>query len=96
MVDADCDGTLGSCTVVARWCFLTGGGSFQPIIPSLDIGTDTLIAVGMEDPPVNDLSHPTLGAVFCVAPTGSASVNTVAGLPGPGRATIKGTAVTLP
>jgi hypothetical protein len=68
---------------------LTGGFSGKN-------GTNTLIAVGMEDPPVADVSHPTLGAVFCVAPTGCTAVNNVAGLPGPGRVTIKGTAVGKP
>ena len=45
---------------------------------------------------MNDVSNPTLGAVFCVGPTGAASVNNVAGLPGPARITIKGTAVGVP
>ena len=91
--DAECGGVAGSCQSANRLCFLTGGGTFQP--NALD-GTDTLIAVGQEDPPQNDVSNPTLGAVFCVGPTGSASVNNVAGLPGPGRVTIKGTALGLP
>jgi hypothetical protein len=50
----------------------------------------------MEDTPMNDVSHPTLGAVFCVSPTTAGAVNSVAGLPGPGRVTIKGTALGLP
>jgi hypothetical protein len=87
--DGECGGASGSCESNNRACFLTGGFSGRN-------GTDTLVAVGMEDPPVNDVSHPTLGAVFCVAPTGSTSVNNVAGLPGPGRVTIKGTALGLP
>lgn len=91
--DADCGGGAGSCESANRLCFLTGGGTFQA--NALD-GTDTLIAVGQEDPPMNDVSNPTLGAVFCVGPTGSSSVNNVAGLPGPGRVTIKGTALGLP
>ena len=45
---------------------------------------------------MNDTAQPTLAAVFCVAPTGSTSVNNVAGLPGPGRVTIRGTAVGAP
>jgi hypothetical protein len=49
-----------------------------------------------EETPVHDVSHPTLGAVFCVAPTRSSSLNTVAGLPGPARVTIKGTATGHP
>ncbi|MCC6767165.1 MAG: hypothetical protein IT293_21140 [Deltaproteobacteria bacterium] len=93
LADADCGGGSGSCQVASRQCFLTGGGTFQA--NALD-GTDTLVAVGMEDTPMNDTSHPTLGAVFCVGPTGAAAVNNVAGLPGPGRVTIKGTAKGLP
>jgi hypothetical protein len=90
--DADCGGGAGSCTTTNRLCFLTGdipGGVGND-------GTGTLIANGQEDPPVGDVSHPVLGAVFCIAPTGSSSVNNVAGLPGPGRVTIKGTAEGLP
>jgi hypothetical protein len=91
--DADCGGVAGSCETVNRKCFLTGGGTFQA---GTRAGTDSLIAFGQEDTPVNDVSNPTLGAVFCVGPTGSSSVNNVAGLPGPGRVTIKGTALGLP
>jgi hypothetical protein len=92
--DVDCGGGVGSCGSFQRSCFLTGGGSFQP--SGLDDGTDTLIAVGMADLPMNDVSVPTLAAIFCVSPTGSSSVNAVAGLPGPGRVTIRGTATGLP
>jgi hypothetical protein len=88
-VDGDCGGGLGSCVSENRQCFLTGGFSGKN-------GTNTLIAIGMEDTPVNDVSHPTLGAVFCVGPTGLAAVNNVAGLPGPGRVTIRGTATGRP
>ena len=95
--DADCGGAPGSCQSANRLCFLTGGGTFQPPVAGTGKdGTDTLIAVGMEDTPMNDVSNPTLGAVFCVGPTGSSSVNNVAGLPGPGRVTIRGTATGLP
>jgi hypothetical protein len=93
-VDGDCGGGLGSCTSAPRNCFPTGGGTFQPS-GTLD-GTDTLIALGMADVPMNDVASPTLGAVFCVGPVGAASINNVAGLPGPGRVTIKGTAVGAP
>lgn len=92
--DGDCGGGVGSCAANLRKCFLTGGGTFQGA--GTQDGTNTLIASGMEDPPMSDTSNPTLGAVFCVGPTNSASVNNVAGLPGPGRVTIKGTAVAHP
>src|SRR5262249_38837643 len=72
-----------------RNCFLTGGFSGKN-------GTNTLVAEGKEDTPGNDVSHPTLGAGFCVGPTGLSSVDNVAGLPGPGPGTIRGTAVGLP
>jgi len=91
--DADCGGTAGSCGSVGRSCFLTGGGTFQP---SAQDGTDSLVGVGKADPPVQDVSRPTLASIFCVAPTGSSSVNNVAGLPGPARVTINGTATGLP
>jgi hypothetical protein len=85
--NAEC--TPGTCEAANRACFLTGGFSGKN-------GTNTLIAEGVEDPPVRDVSHPVLGAVFCIAPTGLASVNNVAGLPGPGRLTFTGTAVGHP
>ncbi len=93
--DADCGGGINSCGSSNRKCFLTGGGTFTT--PPIKLfGTDTLIAVGMADVPMNDVALPTLASVFCVAPTGSASVNNVAGLPGPGRVTIRGTATGVP
>jgi hypothetical protein len=91
--DDECGGAAGSCASAPRKCFLTGGGTFTA---NGDRGSDTLTAIGMADPPLNDVSHPTLGAVFCVGPTGSSSINNVAGLPGPSRITIKGTATGLP
>ena len=90
-VDADCGGGVGSCESNNRQCFLTGSASGFG-----KVGTQTLVAVGMADTPMNDVANPVLGAVFCVGPTGSSSVNNVAGLPGPGRVTIKGTATGLP
>ena len=94
--DADCGGAPGSCAVQPRHCFLTGGGTADIAPNGTSDGTNTLTAIGAADPPVNDVSHPTLAAVFCVGPTGAAAVNTVAGLPGPGRTTLRGTALGLP
>jgi hypothetical protein len=91
--DLECGGAPLSCESIPRSCFLTGGGTFTA---TADQGTNTLLAVGMADVPVNDVSNPTLGAVFCVGPTSSSSINNVAGLPGPSRITIKGTAVGTP
>ncbi len=90
----DCGGGAGTCAIAPRSCFLTGGGSFQPA-PQL-IGTDTLVAVGMEDAPVGDVSHPILGGVFCVAPSGLAAFNVVTGLPGPARSILQGRLVVHP
>jgi hypothetical protein len=76
--------TPGDCVITNRLCFLDNGlgGSIE--------------ADGAADPPVNDVSEPTLAAVFCIAPTSLPAVNAAAGLPGPGRVTIKGTAVGQP
>jgi hypothetical protein len=87
--DANCGGDPGSCESDNRRCFLTGG-------LNLLVGTNTLVAQGVADAPMADVSNPTLGSVFCVGPTGAAAVNNVAGLPGPGRVTIKGQAVGTP
>jgi hypothetical protein len=92
--DADCGGGAGSCESVPRGCFLTGGGTFQA--SGQNDGSDTLTSIGEPDPPVNDVAHPTLAAVFCIGPTGAAAINNVAGLPGPGRVTLRGTALGLP
>ena len=93
MSDGECGGAALSCESVPRACFLTGGGTFNP---TAEQGSNTLIAVGMADAPMNDVAHPTLGAVFCVGPTSASAINNVAGLPGPSRITIKGTAAGLP
>ena len=92
--DSDCGGGLSSCGQQHRRCFLTGGGSINTGFHNT--GTNTLIAQGQADPPVKDTAHPTLATVFCVGPTGSSAINGVAGLPGPARVTIRGTANGLP
>jgi hypothetical protein len=90
--DGDCGGAVGSCEQVFRRCFLTGSAAGFG-----DVGTQTLIAAGMEDVPINDVSSPTLGAVFCVRHLStSAVVDVFFGLPGPGRLQLKGTAEQLP
>lgn len=87
--DGDCGGATGACESNARKCFLTGAGTFSqyPWQP----GTDTLVAAGMASPPVGGVAHPTLASVLCVPPVGSVPMNTVAGLPGPARLTVKTT-----
>ncbi len=77
--------TLNDCAIGNRLCFLDNGVNGQSIT-----GT------GMADPPTNDVSDPTLAAVFCIGPTSAPAVNIAAGLPGPGRTTLKGTATGSP
>ncbi len=90
-----CSPGLQTCGVKRRECLfdldeLAGPGVGNP--PS----TRTITVNGMEDTPVNDVSNPTLASLFCIAPTGSSSVNAVAGLPGLGKLKLKGTARGLP
>jgi hypothetical protein len=87
--DSDCGGGLGSCESKNRPCFLTGSINGR-------VGTTTLIAAGMADAPMNDSSSPTLAAVFCTPPTNVSAVDAAAGLPGPGRVTLKGAALGRP
>lgn len=72
----------GTCQAEMRKCFPTGGFDQTP-------GTNTLVAYGQPDALVKDEASPILGSAFCVAPTGTPSVNNVLGLPGPGRATLE-------
>jgi hypothetical protein len=72
--------TPGECQEGRRSCFLDGA----------------ITAAGVADQPASDVSGPTLAAVFCVPPTGSSSLNALAGLPGPGRLLTKGTAIDRP
>ncbi len=86
--DAEC--APGTCESASRLCFPSGGG-----VPT-NTGSGDVRALGAADVPVHDTASPTLASVFCLAPTGSASVNNVAGLPGPGRLTLQGTATARP
>jgi hypothetical protein len=88
--DPDCGGGANSCQAANRPCFLTGGFNAR-------VGTNTLIANGVEDPADSlDVSRPILASVYCVAPTAAATVNVVAGLPGPSRLTLRGIATGHP
>ena len=60
-------------------------GGFKPAC-----NNNMIVADGVIDPPVADSADPTLASVFCIGPTNPA-VDTVAGLPGPGRVTLFGT-----
>ena len=42
---------------------------------------------------IDDVSNPTLAALFCIGPTTSGSVNSAAGLPGLGRLQLTGHSV---
>jgi hypothetical protein len=84
-VDGDCPFAGDTCVSDALECFLTDG----------TVG-DTIDAFGSPDLPVNDTSQPTLGAAFCIQPTGASGINTAAGLPGAGRVTLTGDANGLP
>ncbi len=77
--------TVGDCQIGKRLCFLDNG-----------VNGNSITGTGMADPPVEDVSEPTLAAVFCIGPTSAPAVNIAAGLPGPGRVTIKGTATGIP
>ncbi len=74
----------GDCQIHNRSCFLDNG-----------LG-GAITATGMSDPPVRDVSDPTLASVFCVSPTSAPAVNISSGLPGPARLTLKGTATAQP
>jgi hypothetical protein len=55
--DGDCGGAPGSCESINRRCFRPAAA--LPDDGQND-GMDTLTAIGMEDAPMNDVSHPTL------------------------------------
>ncbi len=81
--DGDCPVPGDTCTGGRfRECFTDDNGA---------IGGDVSVG-GVADPFTGNTSNPTLGALFCIAPTSSSSVNSVTGLPGLGRVTIPSTA----
>lgn len=57
---------------------------------------NTVSVAGAPDAPCGGVSNPTIGAFFCVAPTGAAAVNAAGGLPALGRVAIPGTVVVNP
>lgn len=78
--DLDCPFPDDFCTTAPRPCTAGYNG----------IVGDTVAAVGSHDTPIDHTGTSTFASVFCVAPTGSTSVNSVAGLPGPGRLELSG------
>jgi hypothetical protein len=77
---ADCPAAGDSCDADIRDCFPGSGNG---------IG-DSVTAVGSHEGPRNHAGVQTFGSVFCAAHTSAAAVNSVAGLPGPGRLALKG------
>jgi hypothetical protein len=84
--DGECPFAGDTCSLGKnRPCFLDNG----------NVG-GSASATGAADVPVNGVSHPTLSALFCIAPTSSSAVNSAAGLPGLGRLQLTGTATEVP
>jgi hypothetical protein len=81
ITNADCPAAGDSCGSKNRECFLDNG----------TVGGQ-IAAVGTTTTPERHASRPTFASAFCIAPTGSAAVNNVAGLPGPGRLELGGVA----
>ena len=79
----------GDCTFAGDTCSVA---RFRDCFDNGTIG-ETITASGHADPPSGHQSDPTLAAMFCVAPTTSASVNNAAGLPGLGRLELQGHSV---
>jgi hypothetical protein len=79
VVPADCPVPGDTCLAVNRECFLDNG-----------IVGGAITATGSTTTPTRHASRPTFASTFCIAPTGSTSVNSVAGLPGPGRLQLGG------
>jgi hypothetical protein len=80
LTDADCTASGDTCSSHNRDCFPGYNGSLG----------DTITASGSYGAPHNHTGTSNFASIFCVAPTGSASVNSVAGLPGPGRLALGG------
>jgi hypothetical protein len=82
ITDADCNAVAGdTCGSKNRECFLDNG-----------LVGGQVAATGSTTVPERNASRPTFASAFCIAPTGSAAVNNVAGLPGPGRLQLGGVA----
>ncbi len=89
-------GTCGNCAPGMQTCTVKRRECLFDLDENPATHDGTITAHGAADAPVDDVSHPTLASMFCIAPTGSSSVNAVAGLPGLGKLKLKGTARGLP
>ncbi len=78
--DGDCPADHDFCTSELRDCFVGYNG---------DVG-DAVTARGSTSDPRNGAAVLQFAAVFCMAPTLSGPVNSVAGFPGPGRVELLG------
>ena len=69
-----------TCVVKRRECYTDNG----------QLG-GTVSVGGSPGVPCGNVSHPKLGALFCIGDTGGPAVNATGGLPGLGRLTLPGT-----
>jgi len=76
--NVDCTVPGDTCVGAYRKCYNNG-------VPG-----NTVTATGAASPPVNHESNPKLAALFCIGPTITPAVNSVAGLPGLGRLELPG------
>jgi hypothetical protein len=90
LADADCTPPpAGSCNdcIPGQTCVTDQSARRRCFTDNGMIGGTVLVA-GEADPACRAQAAPTLGALFCVPPTGSRSVNAMAGLPGLARLTL--------
>ena len=76
----------GTC-VAQQTCVI---GKFRECFTDNGAVGASIHATGVADPPTNSDANPTLAALFCIGPTSSGAVNSVAGLPGLGRLELPG------
>jgi hypothetical protein len=90
--------TFRGCTAPSNCTFPGDTCIFPPRECFLDNGIvgGSILAVGAPDAPINDQAEPTLVSTFCIAPVDASAVNLAAGLPGPGRVSLRGLAEGLP
>ncbi len=79
--------TNADCPFVGDTCAF---GKFRDCFTDNGLLGGSVSATGVADPPVNGEADPTLATLYCIAPTASSAVNSVAGLPGEGRLELPG------
>jgi hypothetical protein len=70
--------------------------AYRPCFPGNGVIGSEVKVSGVEDPPCNGISHPTVGSFFCVSPVGATAVNSASGLPALGRVRLPGVVVSDP